>query len=50
MSTGQEYGVWGGTSEDERRAMQRAQHVRGTMQVTEPASRSRRTRRSEPVR
>jgi len=50
MSTGQEYGVWGGTSEDERRAMRRAQHSLAQPPVKEQASRSKRTSRTQPVR
>ena len=50
LRSGQEFGVWGGTSEDERRAMRRAQLVLTPRPVTEPANRSRRRRATQPVR
>lgn len=50
LRSGQEFGVWGGTSEDERRALRRAQLVLAPRQVTEPAKRSNRRRAAQPVR
>jgi WhiB family redox-sensing transcriptional regulator len=39
LSTGQEFGVWGGTSEDERRRLVRAGHQQLQWQVLRPDSR-----------
>jgi WhiB family transcriptional regulator, redox-sensing transcriptional regulator len=50
LSSGQEFGVWGGTSEDERRALRRAQLVLRPRPVAEPAKRSRRRSAAQPVR
>src|SRR5450755_3422037 len=50
LSSGQEFGVWGGTGEDERRAMRRAQLVLKPRPVTEPVERSRRRNAAQPVR
>jgi WhiB family transcriptional regulator, redox-sensing transcriptional regulator len=50
LSSGQEFGIWGGTSEDERRAMRRAQLVLKPRPVTEPVKLSRRRNAAQPVR
>jgi WhiB family transcriptional regulator, redox-sensing transcriptional regulator len=50
LRSGQEFGVWGGTSEDERRAMRRAQLVLTPRPVAEPVQRSKRRRAAQPVR
>ena len=50
LRSGQEFGVWGGTSEDERLAMRRAQLVLTPRPVAEPASRSKRRCAAQPVR
>jgi WhiB family transcriptional regulator, redox-sensing transcriptional regulator len=61
LSSGQEYGVWGGTSEDERKAMRRAQNVVRPipvagqdivrpMQVAGQPERTRRSRHTQPSR
>jgi WhiB family transcriptional regulator, redox-sensing transcriptional regulator len=50
LRSGQEFGVWGGTSEDERRALRRAQLVRTPRPVAESAQRSKRRRAAQPVR
>ncbi|HEY7142897.1 MAG TPA: WhiB family transcriptional regulator [Streptosporangiaceae bacterium] len=49
VSTGQEHGVWGGTSEDERRAM-RPQHGRASRRTARPGGRKRRDHRAQRVR
>lgn len=46
LTSGQEYGVWGGTSEDERRAMRRAEHVMGPMRREHRPTEQRGTRQS----
>ncbi|MEV4432935.1 WhiB family transcriptional regulator [Streptomyces sp. NPDC049555] len=38
METGQEYGVWGGTSEDDRRALRRARQRRQRAAAGEQAA------------
>lgn len=50
LRSGQEFGVWGGTSEDERRAMRRAQLVLTPRPVAEPVQRGKRRRAAQPVR
>ena len=50
ISTGQEHGVWGGTSEDERRAMQRGQPVHPPRRATAHGSHLRRDHRAQRVR
>jgi WhiB family redox-sensing transcriptional regulator len=49
LRSGQEFGVWGGTSEDERRVMRRTQLVLAPGLVAEPAQRSQR-HAAQPVR
>jgi WhiB family transcriptional regulator, redox-sensing transcriptional regulator len=50
MSTGQEHGVWGGTSEEERKALRRAQHARSPRRGVQHGGRRRRERRTQRVR
>jgi WhiB family transcriptional regulator, redox-sensing transcriptional regulator len=50
LSSGQEYGVWGGTSEDERKAMRRAQHVVRPVPVAGHAKRARSSHHAQPSR
>jgi WhiB family redox-sensing transcriptional regulator len=51
LSTEQEHGVWGGTSEEERRAMRHAQPARGTRHgAPHGGNRKRRDHRTQRVR